>query len=114
LPAVAFESIYNNNLAASLYEGLVSGVPEKLRGLKLLYKNCAKLRWKIVVAPAVNVSRHGFQVMADTVRYTDSAGNGFIPKGTRMSLGNIITRKRYARTLETIGEYGGNIANTAL
>lgn len=133
-PAAAFESMYNNNTAASLYGGLASGVPGELRGLEHLHKKYGKLEWKDVVKPAVHVARYGFEVTADTVRYMDTATAGtydfltheptwaidFAPNGTRKGLGDVLTRKRYADTLETISEYGadafytGPIANTTI
>lgn len=70
--------------------------------------------------PAINIARHGFPVTEDLVHYMDSAiGDGedflskdptwaidFAPNGTRLGLGDIITRKRYANTLETIANEG--------
>jgi gamma-glutamyltranspeptidase / glutathione hydrolase len=114
-PAAAFESMYNNNTAASLYGGLASGVPGELRGLEHLHKNYGKLKWKIVVTPAVNVARYGFEVTADTVGCMDFATAGsydfltheptwaidFAPNGTRKRLGNILTRKRLKPSANT-------------
>jgi gamma-glutamyltranspeptidase/glutathione hydrolase len=126
--------MYNNNSALSLYGGMASGVPGELRGLAHLHKNYGKLPWKTVVTPAVHLARHGFKVTIDTVRYMSSAVAGgynflvhepawaldFAPNGTLKGLGDTITRKRYAATLETIGEYGvdafytGAIANATI
>ncbi|KAI2622365.1 gamma-glutamyltransferase 1 [Hypoxylon sp. NC1633] len=118
-PAAAFETMYNNNTAASLYGGLASGVPGELRGLEYLHKKYGKLPWHKVVTPAVHVARHGFNVTEDLVRYMNSVtpnGNfltedpswaiDFAPKGYRVKLGETITRKRYADTLEVIAAEG--------
>ncbi|KAI1372345.1 gamma-glutamyltranspeptidase [Hypoxylon crocopeplum] len=118
-PAAAFEDMYTNNTAASLYGGLASGVPGELRGLEYLHKNYGKLPWATVVAPAIKVARYGFNVTEDLVRYMDSVtpnGNfltddpawaiDFAPKGYRVKLGETITRKRYADTLEVIAAEG--------
>lgn len=69
--------------------------------------------------PAVKVARKGFKVTEDLVRYMDSVtpnGNfltedptwaiDFAPNGYRVKLGETITRKRYADTLETIANHG--------
>lgn len=84
--------------------------------------------------PAINTARNGFPVTADLVKYMNSAvGTGedflakdpnwaldFAPNGTRLGLGDIITRKRYADTLETISKngadafYSGPIAETMI
>ncbi|KAI5358400.1 Putative gamma-glutamyltranspeptidase, nucleophile aminohydrolase [Septoria linicola] len=123
-PAAAFQDMYNNNTNASLYGGLASGVPGELRGLQHLHENYGVLPWKDLVLPAAKVARDGFPVGKDLVRYMDSAvasaepviGNflvddpnwaiDFAPNGTRLGLGDIITRKRYAATLETIADQG--------
>ncbi|KAI1195444.1 gamma-glutamyltransferase 1 [Nemania serpens] len=118
-PAAAFQDMYNNNTAASLYGGLASGVPGELRGLEHLHKNYGSLPWKELVLPAVKVARRGFKVTEDLVRYMDSVtpnGNfltedptwaiDFAPNGYRVKLGETITRRRYADTLETIANHG--------
>lgn len=119
-PAAAFETMYSEDDSLSLYGGLASGVPGELRGLEHLHKGYGKLPWKDVIAPAVKLARYGFPVNKDTVRYIASAISGidnflvhdpawaidFAPNGTLVGLGDRLTRKRYANTLETIGEYG--------
>lgn len=121
-PAAAFEEMFDNNTKASTLGGLASGVPGELRGLEYLHNKYGTLPWSVVVQPAVRTARYGFPVGADTVRYMDSAVSGdgvdnflvndpswaidFAPNGTRVQLGDTITRKRYADTLETIGSEG--------
>ncbi|KAI1770774.1 gamma-glutamyltranspeptidase [Hypoxylon cercidicola] len=118
-PAAAFEDMYTNNTDASLYGGLASGVPGELRGLEHLHKNYGKLSWAEVVMPAVKVARYGFNVTEDLVRYmaTVTPNNDFLtddpswaidfaPKGELVKLGETITRKRYADTLEVIAAEG--------
>ncbi|KAG9244483.1 gamma-glutamyltranspeptidase [Calycina marina] len=132
-PAAAFETMYSPPLsdsAASLYGGLASGIPGEIRGLEYIHKTYGSLPWKQIVTPAVNLARYGFNVTADLVKYMDS-GLGdlyedpvwaidFAPNGTRLALGQTMTRKRYANTLESIAEYGpdafytGDIANTTI
>src|SRR5436190_4117631 len=98
---------------------MFSGVPGELRGLEYLHKNYGVLPWKTVVTPAVHVARDGFTVTDDLVKYIAAATTSydfltkdptwaldFASNGTRAKLGDKITRKRYADTLETIGEYG--------
>ncbi|SMR57437.1 unnamed protein product [Zymoseptoria tritici ST99CH_3D1] len=133
-PAAAFEDMYKNNENASLYGGLASGVPGELKGLARLHDCYGSLPWKDLVMPAAQVARDGFAVTADLVRYMDSAIEGidnflvndpswaidFAPNGTRVGLGDTMTRKRYAATLDTIAEHGidafysGPIAKTMI
>ena len=133
-PAAAFQDMYNQNINLSIYGGLASGIPGELRGLEHLHKNHGKLPWKTVMEPAIKVARCGFTVTKDTVRYMQSAistgGNflqtnpawaiDFAPNGTLVGLGDTLTRRRYADTLETISIHGadafytGAIANATI
>ncbi|KAL3439004.1 nucleophile aminohydrolase [Aspergillus tetrazonus] len=119
-PAAAYETMFNNLTDASTLGGLASGVPGELRGLELLHSKYGSLPWSVLVQPAINTARNGFPVGQDLVRYMDSAvGDGedflvndpsfavdFAPNGKRVKLGDTITRKRYAKTLETIAAEG--------
>lgn len=121
-PAAAFETMYSapmSNVNLSLYGGLASGVPGEVRGLEYLHRKYGSLPWKRLLQPAIKVARDGFIVTADDVRYMASATAShdfltqdpawaidFAPNGTRLGLGDIMTRKRYADTLESIAEYG--------
>jgi gamma-glutamyltranspeptidase len=119
-PAAAFENMYVNNTNSSIYTGLASGVPGELRGLEHLHKGYASKSWKSLVSPAVKVARNGFPVTEDLVRYMKSATTGienflvkdptwaidFAPNGTLLGLGETITRRRYADTLEAIAKRG--------
>ena len=84
--------------------------------------------------PAINVARNGFVVTQDLVNQMNSATKGqenflvdeptwaidFAPNGTRVGLGDMMTRRRYADTLETISKrgvnafYTGPIANATI
>lgn len=100
----------------------ISGVPGEVRGLAHLHDNYGKLPWKQVIQGAINTARYGWPVSQDLVRYMKSANASalvpnflvddpnwaldFAPNGTLVGLGDTITRKRYADTLETIAEKG--------
>jgi gamma-glutamyltranspeptidase / glutathione hydrolase len=104
----------------SIYGGLASGVPGELRGLAHLHDNYGTLPWSDVVMPAVNVARNGWTVNEDLVHYMQLAIEGidnflvnvptwaidFAPNGHLLRLGDTITRRRYADTLETIAKKG--------
>ncbi|KAI1492914.1 gamma-glutamyltransferase 1 [Biscogniauxia mediterranea] len=132
-PAASFEDMYTNDTDLSLYGGMASGVPGELRGLEYLHKNYGSLPWAEVMAPAIKVARYGFNVTEDLVHYMDSVTPSgdflvqdpswavdFAPNGTRVQLGQTITRKRYADTLEVIAAegadafYTGAIANATI
>ena len=133
-PAAAFEDMYKDNVNASIYGGLASGVPGEIRGLEHLHRGYGKLPWGFVMEPAIELARDGFPVTADLVKQMDAATKGipnflvedpdwaidFAPNGTRLGLGDTITRKRYAATLETVSKkgpdafYQGVIANATI
>ena len=121
-PGAAFQDMYNNNTNASLYGGLASGVPGELRGLQYLHEKYGKLSWPKLLQPAIDLAENGFTVNQDLVNYMASAIEGqenflvdnptwaidFAPNGTLLQLGDTITRKRYAATLETIAANGAD------
>ena len=111
-----------------------SGVPGEVRGLAHLHDHYGRLSWKTVMQPAINTARSGWDVTEDLLSFMRSATAGqqdflsqnptwaidFAPNGTHVGLGDKITRKRYANTLETIANrgsgafYSGTIAETTI
>ncbi|KAK7752989.1 hypothetical protein SLS62_004938 [Diatrype stigma] len=131
-PAAAFEDMYTNNTDASLYGGLASGVPGELRGLEHIHNKYGVLPWADVMAPAIKVAREGFVVTGDLMDAIDSVSDDdfltsdpnwaedFAPNGELVKLGDTMTRKRYADTLQTIANegpdafYTGSIADSTI
>ncbi|KAM3525593.1 hypothetical protein MY4038_007231 [Beauveria bassiana] len=119
-PAAAFQEMYKNNTDASLYGGLASGIPGELRGLEYVHKKYGVLDWATVMAPAIRIARRGFPVDQDLVSYIKQTPRNqflvedpnwavdFAPNGKLLGLGETITRKRYADTLETIASEGAD------
>ncbi|KAG6003930.1 hypothetical protein E4U21_001609 [Claviceps maximensis] len=119
-PAAAFEDMYKGNVNASLFGGLASGVPGELRATEYIHQKYGKIRWADVIAPSIKLARWGFVVNEDLVRYMDSVSPNkfltedptwavdFAPRGHRVRLGETMTRKRYANTLEAIAEGGAD------
>ncbi|KAF2429864.1 gamma-glutamyltranspeptidase [Tothia fuscella] len=121
-PMAADEDMFLGNVNGSIVSGLASGVPGELRGLQYLHENYGSLPWKALVKPAIKIARFGWAVNADLVRYMESAtvsddfltndpnwAIDFAPRGKRLALGETITRKRYADTLEKIAEDGPDV-----
>lgn len=122
-PAAAFQDMYKDNANGSVFGGLASGIPGEVAGLAHLHTNYGKLPWKNVMQGAIKTARYGFPVTADLVRYMGAAtaseeesflvndpnwAQDFAPNGTLVQLGDTITRKRYANTLETIANKGAS------
>ncbi|KAL8806214.1 MAG: hypothetical protein Q9182_001489 [Xanthomendoza sp. 2 TL-2023] len=129
-PAAAHVDMFKNNVEASLHGGLASGVPGQLRGLEYIHKHYGKLPWSDLVRPSVDIARTGFVISRDLIRAmgipathdrrrTPKAvmDNSFLtedpawaadfaPNGTRLGLGDVMTRQRYADTLEEIASSG--------
>ncbi|PHH88647.1 hypothetical protein CDD83_7265 [Cordyceps sp. RAO-2017] len=120
-PAAAFEDMYENDTEASLYGGLASGVPGELRGTEYLHRKYGRLPWAQVVSPSIELARHGFTVTEDLVKNMGSSQSNdfltqdpswaidFAPSGSRVKLGERMTRKRYADTLEAIAGSGADV-----
>jgi gamma-glutamyltranspeptidase/glutathione hydrolase len=94
-----------------------SAVPGELRGLQQISDTYGRLPWKQLLQPAIRLARYGFPVGPDLVRYMDYGNTSFLvddpawsqdfaPNGTRVGVGDYMTRRRYARTLEIIAEQG--------
>ena len=119
---------------SQVWGGLASGVPGELRGLEAIHSSHGILPWKDIVQPAVDIARHGWEVDSDLLYYMDvtierrndfftednSWAVDFAPGGKRVEIGDWITRRRYADTLEIIGRegvgafYEGAIANATV
>ncbi|GME51578.1 gamma-glutamyltranspeptidase [Neofusicoccum parvum] len=131
-PAAAEQNMFNNDESLSVRGALAPAVPGELRGLQYLHNRYGKLPWKDVVMPSANLARDGFRVSEDLVKRMDSVKNNsflvddpswaidFAPNRQRVKLNDTMTRKRYAKTLETIAVegpdpfYNGSIAKTTI
>lgn len=102
-------------------------MPGEVRGLEYLHTRYGVLPWKTVIEPAIALARYGFPVQEDLLsameRGTEAYGFDFLtdnhiwaldfaPNGTRLGLGDLMTRKRYADTLEMIAEKGADVFYT--
>lgn len=132
-PRSAFQDMFKNRTRDSIVGGRASGVPGELKGLQYIHDNYGLLPWRSVVAPAVQVAREGFVFGPDLERAINVALNGlprdddedlgfltrdaswaldFAPGGLRVRKGEVMIRKRYADTLETIGARGADTLYT--
>ena len=99
-----------------------------------MHSKYGSLPWADVVKPSAEIAREGFEVNEDLVIFMDRAtaltGNflvndeswaiDFAPDGRRVEKGDIMTRKRFADTLDVIADegpdafYTGDIAETMI
>ncbi|KAI5298174.1 hypothetical protein KEM55_003720, partial [Ascosphaera atra] len=122
-PAAAFRDMFKGNRMASVLGGLASAVPGELRGLHYLHEKYGELPWADVVQPAVQIARQGWVLGTDFVEAMEATielfgdfftqvptwAIDFAPNGTRLGLGDVMTRHRYASTLEKIGKSGPDV-----
>ena len=133
-PAAAHECMFCGNINGSVLGGLASGVPGELRGFEYLHRKYGRLPWRRVIEPAIGIARHGFNVTQDLVNYMAAGqerrgtfllddpawAQDFAPDGKLLGLGDVMTRKRYADTLESIARdgpdvfYGGPLAEATI
>ncbi|KFY27231.1 hypothetical protein V493_03633 [Pseudogymnoascus sp. VKM F-4281 (FW-2241)] len=121
-PSAAYEDMYANFTIGSIVGGDASGVPGELRGFEYIHKKYGKLPWAMVVMPAAKVAERGFPVnedlfgfMSNTVKKGQhfltedpSWAVDFAPNGKLLQPGEIMTRKRFAKTLRTIAQKGAS------
>lgn len=108
---------------------LLSGVPGQVKGLEYAHKKHGALPWQYIVKPSVKVAREGFTVTQDLVDAMEGLdflkddpawAIDFAPQGRLVKLGETMTRKRLADTLEAIATggsdafYTGPIANATI
>ena len=99
-------------------------MPGEPSGLYYIHKNYGVLPWPTLFQPAIELAREGFPVSKDFAKAMDlvteytgddfllkdpSWAEDFAPNGTRVGEGDIVTRKRYARTLEAIATGGPDV-----
>ncbi|RCI14490.1 hypothetical protein L249_6097 [Ophiocordyceps polyrhachis-furcata BCC 54312] len=133
-PAAAYQDMFLGNVAGSMSGGLSVAVPGEVRGLEYMHGKYGSLPWKTVLQGAIRVARDGFRVSRDLAhkmtdkkrcyllqdasfaldfaphgvfhRRSPSFANLTRQPGTLLREGDLMTRKRYARTLERIAEEG--------
>ncbi len=128
--------MYKNNVLGSIFGGLAryldtsvlsdlwlirgSGVPGEIKGLHYIHRNYGTLPWSTLLQPAISLARDGFTVGGDFAKAMDLTtqyygydflskepwAEDFAPNGTRVGAGDVMTRKRYAHTLEAIAVGG--------
>jgi gamma-glutamyltranspeptidase/glutathione hydrolase len=130
-PAASTEDMFANNVGASLFGGLASGIPGEIRGLQTLYTKYGSLPWPQLLAPAIEFARNGFTIGRDLATHIGRLGTDgpfldpswaidFAPNGTILGFGDVLKRTRLADTLQVISDmgpdafYSGHIAETMI
>ncbi|KFY50043.1 hypothetical protein V496_09633 [Pseudogymnoascus sp. VKM F-4515 (FW-2607)] len=121
-PSAAYEDMYANFTIGSIVGGDASGVPGELRGFEYIHKKYGKLPWAMVVMPAAKLAERGFPVTEDLfgsmsaqvkkghhfLTEDPSWAVDFAPNGKLLQIGEIMTRKRFGKTLRKIAQQGAS------
>lgn len=107
-------------------------MPGEVRGLQYIHEHYGVLPWSTLLRPAIQLAQDGFTVSDDFAKAMDISTTtydfltndpvwaiDFAPNGTRVGVGDTMTRKRYARTLEAIAKtpdefYTGSLAGATI
>ena len=99
-------------------------MPGEPSGLYYIHKNYGVLPWSTLFQPAIKLAQEGFPISKDFAKAMDlvteytgddflskdpSWAEDFAPNGTRVGEGDVVTRKRYAQTLEAIAAEGPDV-----
>ncbi|KMQ78313.1 Gamma-glutamyltranspeptidase [Candidatus Burkholderia pumila] len=96
----------------SLYGYRAVGVPGTVSGMWEAQKRFGKLKWKQVLAPAINYARNGFEVDDQLITRRDNAANDFGGKTNfdlyfgSMKAGAVFRQPDLANTLQRISDKG--------
>ena len=90
-----------------------------MRGLHYIHQRYGQLEWSRLLEPAIRLARDGFEVSRDFATAMDLStqsfdflthdpawAEDFVPQGRRLQHGDIMTRTRYARMLESVSRLG--------
>lgn len=93
-------------------------MPGEIRGFEYLHRQYGKLSWHTILQPAIHAARHGFIITRELFVAIQSVSENddflmspnwaidFAPNGTLLRVGDVMTRRRYADTLEKISIEG--------
>ncbi len=117
----------DRSLALESY--LSSGVPGTVYGLHMAHQNFGSLPWNVLLQPAINLARNGFQVTTTLANSLNKETNKrklsattdgkqiFFRDGMPLKQGMILVQEDLAKTLELVARFGqagfykGTIAN---
>ncbi|CAM0141350.1 hypothetical protein VKS41_003946 [Umbelopsis sp. WA50703] len=115
-PAAAHRDMYIKDPSKAQVGGLAVGVPGEIRGFQLAHEKYGKLSWAELFAPAIDISRNGFNTTRLLAQRLESAATWilqdpefakvFAPNGKLAIEGELIKRPNLADTLEIIANEG--------
>lgn len=89
--------------------------------MEYIHEHYGSLPWPTLLRPAIELARDGFVISADFAKAMDLStqkydfltedpvwAEDFAPHGVRLKMGDVMTRKRYGRTLEAVAKQGAD------
>ncbi|KAJ7387666.1 hypothetical protein OS493_001004 [Desmophyllum pertusum] len=129
-PAQADRNMFKGNVSKSKKGGLSIAVPGEVRGQREAWKRYGWLPWKLLVQPAIDLARNGFEItqaVEDALKTTKGIEQDIRndpglsellldQNGTLRKMGDKIKNEKYANTLEKLRDdpesfYSGPLAN---
>lgn len=116
-PSAANKTMYVGQLPRAQFGGLAVGVPGELRGLEEAHRRFGKLPWKRLVQPSVELARSS-RVSKELARRLAYFGAFMLDDpvwsdifvdpitGELKKQGDVLQRKAYSKTLQTIADFG--------
>jgi gamma-glutamyltranspeptidase len=120
-----FKNSKNSKEKPSQRGGKAVATPGEISGLWELHMGRGNLEWATLFEPAIKLAREGFKITPEVSEYLEDENFNFLyegnwkevfaPEGDRKVVGDMIFRKKYADTLETLSKeprdmYNGVIA----
>ena len=114
-PAGASKDMYDSDPILSLFGGLAVGVPGEIAGYGEASRMFGKLPWKRLFQESIKMMRDGVRVPPELGNRIQRFGNFMkndpdwkflYPNGTLLRHNDVLYRKEFAQTLETIAEEG--------
>ncbi|KAG6904204.1 hypothetical protein DXG01_011764, partial [Tephrocybe rancida] len=116
-PALANASMFHNSTDLSRYGGLSVGVPGEVLGLEEAYHRWAKLPWKMLIQPSIDLAK-GWKIDRELGRrmslYSQLMLNNpdwsaiFAPNGVLLAENDTIRRANLSKTLSRIADEGSS------
>ncbi|CAJ0764193.1 4090_t:CDS:10 [Entrophospora sp. SA101] len=104
-PLASYKTMFVKNPELAKFGGLSVGVPGEVLGMEIAHKRYGKLPWKRLFEPSIKLSREGFKVPSELANRLSYSAI-YAPNGKLLGEGDLLIRKNYSDTLESIANNG--------
>ncbi|CAJ0642617.1 15549_t:CDS:10 [Entrophospora sp. SA101] len=107
-PLASYKTMFVKNPELAKFGGLSVGVPGEVLGMEIAHKRYGKLPWKRLFEPSIKLSREGFKVPSELANRLSYSAI-YAPNGKLLGEGDLLIRKNYSDTLESIANNGSYV-----